>query len=82
MHIISRRTPTGRCRVCKALRYDTDTDRGWIAAHQACWDAAYEAHRPRREALNDLLAPWDPELEDHMRREYQAGRLRPSTDPV
>lgn len=68
--------------MCRKPRFDTDTDTGWVAAHRKCWEDFYAARHPERRALKDLMDPWDPELEAHMRKEYQQGRLRPSTERV
>lgn len=82
LHLILDRKVTGRCRVCSSPFYDTDSDK-WIGEHSAaCGQKHYEAQHPRRKELNDLLAPWDPELEAHMKKEYEQGRLKPSTERV
>lgn len=71
----------GRCRFCKTTWREGATDRQ-MARHMAqCAREYLDANREWR-ARNAWMAPQDPELEAHMRREYLAGRLKPSTDPI
>ena len=81
MHLILNRRPTGRCRICTHVFYDTDSDVA-IAKHvRECGQAHYEAHRGNGDPLA-FLDSQDPELQAHVEKEYRAGRLKPSTERV
>lgn len=81
LHIITHRTPRGRCH-CGFVYYDTDADSVIGEHNRTCGQALHEREHPKRKELNDLLAPMDPDLEEHMRKEYKAGRLKPSTERI
>lgn len=81
MHLILNRTPTGRCRICPHVFYDTDSDRAISEHVRKCGQAHYERTHPDRQKLA-FLDSQDPELQDFVTREYQAGRLKPNTKRV
>lgn len=78
-NIILKRTPRGRCRICKHVWYDSDADTAIRDHNNTCAQAFVEARGPDKLAF---LKPQDPELQDWVTREYKAGRLKPSTERV